>query len=61
MEDRTDLSDILLNGLDDAEREHVVETIRGAHQRRLDHLKSQSDASPGEGDEPTDAPADTEA
>ncbi len=52
MEDRSDLSDILLDGLDDAEREHVVRTIRDAHRCRLEHLRS---TAPAVGDRPAAA------
>ncbi len=46
MEHRNDLQDILLGGLEDAERREVEQTIRRAHREKLEHLRSRDDDEP---------------
>ncbi len=43
MEHRHDLEEILLSGLPEDERKHVVETIRRVDQSKLEELRARSD------------------
>ena len=62
MEDRDDLSELLLNGLPPEEREHVIEVIKQGDEAKLRRLRAES--TPGqrepEGEDGLDSDLDSE-
>lgn len=61
MEDRDDLSELLLNGLPREEREHVIEAIKQVDEAKLRRLREETPEQRESGEGPDDGTGDEDS